>query len=98
MSTDTLKVPLGASTDHMDVKFYDASRNVIEPPTDKAKKLSWSIADTSMVELWRHADEPDAEFEIHLRGKKAGMTTIEFFIVHEGHNDFRSGTFKVLVQ
>lgn len=98
VSTDTLKVPLGASTDHMDVKFYDANRNVIEPPTDEDKKLSWSIADTSMVELWRHADEPDAEYEIHLRGKKAGMTTLELFIVHEGHNDFRSGPFKVLVQ
>jgi hypothetical protein len=98
VSTDTIKVPLGNSTDHMDLRFFDASRNVIEPPTDKNKKLSWSIADTSMVELWRHADEPDAEYEIHLRGKKAGMTTIEFFLVHEGHNDFRSGNIKVLVQ
>ncbi|GAB1443478.1 hypothetical protein MASR2M39_23190 [Ignavibacteriales bacterium] len=98
ISTDTLKVPFGASTDHMDVRFFDANRNVIEPPTDKAKKLSWSIADTSMVELWRHPDEPNAEYEIHLRGKKAGMTTIEFFLLHEGHNDFRSGNIKVLVQ
>ncbi|MBK7265190.1 MAG: hypothetical protein IPI12_02390 [Ignavibacteriales bacterium] len=98
VSTDTIKVPLAGSTDHMDVKFFDANRNVINPPTDTQKKLSWSIADTSMVELWRHADEPDAEYEIHLRGKKAGMTTIEFFILHEGHNDFRSGNIKVLVQ
>ncbi len=94
-STDTIKVPLNNSTDHMDVKFFDPSRNVINSPAEAEKKLSWSIGDTSMVEIWRHDGE---EYEIHFRGKKAGMTTVEFFITHEGHNDFRSGNLKVLVQ
>lgn len=98
VSTDTIRVPLAGSTDHIDVRFLDANRNVINPPTDTRKKLSWNIADTSIVELWRHVDEQEAEYEIHFRGKKAGMTTIEFFILHEGHNDFRSGNIKVLVQ
>ncbi len=94
VSSDTIKVPLGNSTDHMDVKFFDPNKNVINPPTDAAKKLAWSIADTSMVEIWRH----DEEYEIHFRGKKAGITTVEFFLTHEGHNDFRSGNIKVVVQ
>jgi hypothetical protein len=70
---------------------------VINPPTDPQKILAWNIADTTITELWQH-NEPGAEYEIHLRGKKAGMTTIEFFISHAGHNDFRSGTFNVLVK
>lgn len=93
-STDTVKVPLGNSTDHMNVRFFDANRNIINPPTDVNKKLTWNIADTSLVEIWRH----DEEYEIHFRGKKPGLTTVEFYITHEGHNDFRSGNLKVLVQ
>lgn len=98
VSTDTIKVPLGNSTDHMNVRFFDANKNIINPPSDAAKKLNWGIADTSIVEIWQHQDEPDAKYEIHFRGKKAGITTVEFYITHEGHNDFRSGNIKVIVQ
>ncbi|KAB2907466.1 MAG: hypothetical protein LC102_12210 [Ignavibacteriales bacterium] len=93
-SSDTIKVPYGALSDHIDVKFFDSNRNIINPPSDPNKHLAWSIADTNITEILRH----DEEYEIHFRGKQRGLTTVEFFISHDGHNDFRSGNIKVSVE
>lgn len=96
VTTDTIKVPVGEYPDHIEVKFYNSSKNIIEPPTDPDKKLDYSIADTTVVTLWQHSDEIGG-FEIHLRGKKPGVTTMELFVKHGEHSDFRSGNFIIRV-
>lgn len=96
VTTDTIKVPVGEYPDHIDVKFYNANQAVINPPSDPDKKLAYSIADTTVVTLWQHADEAGG-YEIHLRGKKPGITTMELFIKHGEHSDFRSGNFTIRV-
>lgn len=96
VGSDTLfTVPNGENTDHISIKFLDSKGIEIDPPTDKDKKLSWDIMDTTIVWLERHDDE---EWEFHLEGKKTGETEIQFYIMHNGHSDVRSGYIKVKVQ
>lgn len=97
ITTDTLKVPLGASTSHIDVEFYDENKNVIKPPTSSASKLTYTVSDTSIAEAWQHSGE-EGGYEVHLRGKKAGYTEIEFFILHGDHVDYRSGKMLIKVE
>ena len=61
---DTLYVPIGLS-DHIDMKFLKSDSTVIAAPTDADKKLGWTIADTSMLEVYRHDGE---EWEFHVKG------------------------------
>ncbi len=96
VTTDTIKVPVGEFPDHIEVKFYDENKNVIAPPSDSDKKLGYSIADSTVVTFWQHAGE-EGGFEFHLRGKKPGITTMELFVKHGEHSDFRSGNFIVRV-
>lgn len=96
VTTDTIKVPVGEYPDHIEVKFYNSTKNIIEPPADPDKKLAYNIADTTVVTLWQHSDEIGG-FEIHLRGKKPGTTTMELFVKHGEHSDFRSGNFIIRV-
>lgn len=95
-TTDTFQVPLGALTEHIDAEFYDEDENLIDPPTDADKELGWSIDDESVVEVWQHQGE-EGSYEFHLRGLAEGETHIEFFVVHAGHNDYRSGEIPVKV-
>jgi len=87
-------VPFGEDTDHISIKFFDAEGKEIEPPTDTQKSLSWEINDTTVVDLERHDGE---EWEFHLFGKKKDTTSIQFFVMHNGHNDVRSGFIKIKV-
>lgn len=96
VTSDTIEVPAGGRTSHMDVKFFDENQNIIDPPAD-GKTLSWEIADTSILGVWQHPGE-EGSFEIHFDGKAIGITSIEFFIMHEGHADFRSGKIPVKVK
>lgn len=96
VTTDTIKVPVGEYPDHIEVKFYTPEKTIINPPADTDKKLAYSVADTTVVTLWQHAGE-EGGYEIHLRGKKPGMTTMELFIKHGEHSDFRSGNFLIRV-
>ena len=50
-----------------------------------------------MLEVWQHEGE-EGGFEFHLRGLKIGVTEIEFFILHNGHSDYRSGLFPVVIE
>lgn len=96
ITQDTLFATAGQRTTHFEVKFYNPNRQEIDPPTDEHHSFAWEIQDTSIVGVWQHPGE-EGGFEFHLDGKIQGITQIEFFIMHEGHPDFRSGKIPVKV-
>ncbi len=95
-TSDTLRATVGVSSDHYDVHFYDINEKEFEAD-DEHHQLGWEIADPNLLEVKQHAGE-EGSFEFHLLGKAVGSTTIEFFILHEGHSDFRSGKIPVVVR
>lgn len=97
VTRDTFFVPLGNMTPHIEVKFLNPERKEIDPPDYKKKPLSWAIDDSTVVGVRQHEGE-GGSYEFHLQGKKAGITKIEFFVLHEGHPDFRSGKIPVKVR
>ncbi len=97
VTSDTLLAPLGSMTTGIDVKFYNSNKEMIEPPNDPDLSFAWEIADTNTVSVWQHPGE-EGSFEFHLEGSSAGETLMEFFIIHEGHADFRSGKITISVQ
>lgn len=96
VTADTLSIKEGELSDHFNIKFYDEEENIIDPPIDDHVKLGYAITDKSIVEWWQHPGE-EGGYEFHLRGLKSGVTEIELLIVHEGHNDYRSGKIPVKV-
>lgn len=97
VTTDTLVIENGKLSDHFDVKFYDENENIIDPPNDEHIELGYEIGDTSVVGWWQHPGE-EGGFEFHLDGKKIGITNLQLFIQHEGHNDYRSGKININVK
>ena len=85
---DHLQSPIGL-TAHWSVKFLDGNGNEIDPPNDPDYTLGWDIADTSIVEVVQDPGE-EGKFEFHLRGLKAGETTMRLLLNHDGHADFRT--------
>lgn len=97
VTNDTLKIKNGVLSDHFDVKFYDENEKIIDPPTDEHTKLNYSIDDETISTFWQHPGE-EGGYEFHLKGIKQGLTKLELFIEHEGHNDYRSGKIPVKVE
>lgn len=97
VTTDTLSADAGVEGPHTEIKFYNSSKQEMNPPDYKKQPLAWELADTSIVQIEQHAGE-EGSYEFHLVGKVAGNTEVEFFIVHEGHRDFRSGKIPVKVK
>lgn len=97
VTQDTFFVPLNGMTAHIEIKFLSPDKKEIDPPDYKKKPLSWSIADTSIVGVRQHEGE-QGSYEFHLEGKRQGTTLIEFFVLHEGHPDYRSGKIPVKVE
>ncbi len=97
VTSDTFFVPLGDMTSGIKVKFLNPKREEINPPDYKKQPLAWQISDTSKVGVWQHSGE-EGNYEFHFVGKNDGRTEIEFFILHEGHPDFRSGKIPVVVR
>ncbi len=95
-TTDTLEAPVGGLSDHTEIMFFNEDEELVDPPSDEEKSLSWEIEDESIVEVYQHEGE-EGGYEFHLRGLKEGVTAIEFFVLHEGHNDYRSGQIPVKV-
>lgn len=89
-TTDTLNAILNTRSEAYFIEFYDRNENLVEPPKSKDQKLTWTIDDPSLVNVYQHEGE-EGGYEFHLDGLKTGITKIEFFIEHDGHNDFRSG-------
>jgi hypothetical protein len=96
-TTDTLRAHVDSLSQAYDVKFYDEDENVIDPPDHEESSLDWQIDNPDLLEVWQHPGE-EGGFEFHFRGLKAGETEIEFFILHNGHSDYRSGKFPVVIE
>ncbi|PLX31531.1 MAG: hypothetical protein C0600_05530 [Ignavibacteria bacterium] len=97
VTDDTLHAEVGTTGDHITVSFFNEDEQVVSAPEDTEKTLGWEIANPELLEV--HQDEGhDGEFEFHFRGLKSGETTIELFIMHAGHSDFRSGPIPVVVK
>ncbi len=93
---DTLRIALGENSEDYDVKFYNDAETIFEVQ-DAEKTFSWEIDDASIVEVIQETGK-EGRFEFQLRGLASGSTNIEFFILHQGHADFRSGKWPVLIQ
>ncbi len=97
VTQDTFFVPLNGVTPLIEAKFLDAEKKELNPPDYTKKPLSWSISDTSVVAVNQNINEKGS-YKFYLLGKKSGTTLIEFFILHEGHPDYRSGKIPVKVR
>jgi hypothetical protein len=97
VTDDTLFAPKGGMTTGIDVKFYDGNKNVINPPDKNKQKLAWEFVNNSLASVWQHPGD-EGGYEFHLKGLAVGTTQMEFFIMHEGHADFRSGKIIVVVR
>ncbi|MFO7523949.1 MAG: hypothetical protein R6W68_00715 [Ignavibacteriaceae bacterium] len=97
VTSDILYAPVDSMTAGIDVKFYNSNQEMIDPPNDPDLTFAWEIDNTLIVDVWQHPGE-EGGFEFHLEGLLADTTLIEFFILHEGHADFRSGKIPVVVQ
>ena len=95
-TSDTLFADEGVTGESTTVRFYDEDETIVEAHADEVT-FSWEIADESVAEVLQDSGM-EGTFEFRLRGKKAGTTTIEFFILHEGHADFRSGKLTLVVR
>lgn len=91
---DTLFVPYNALSGHWTMKFLDANKNRLEPPSDPNHTLGWLIDNPDLLELYRHGSDI---WEFHLKGKGLGSTNIKFQILHEGHADFQTIPIPVLI-
>lgn len=96
VTQDTLSARVGETSVHIEVKFLDPNKNELDPPDHTKQPFAWEIQDTTIVSIWQHPGE-EGSYEFHLVGKQTGITNIEFFIMHEGHADFRSGKIPVKV-
>ncbi|MGQ9644304.1 MAG: hypothetical protein ACUVT3_10645 [Ignavibacterium sp.] len=96
VTQDTLSARVGETSVHIEVKFFDPNKNELNPPDHTKQPFAWEIQDTTIVGIWQHPGE-EGSYEFHLVGKQTGITNIEFFIMHEGHADFRSGKIPVKV-
>jgi hypothetical protein len=93
--SDTLRAVAGVKSEDYDIRFYDEDEHLFEAHDDD-KTFSWEIADPAIVEVVQDSGKA-GEFEFRLRGLAPGTTTIEFFIMHAGHSDFRTGKWPVRV-
>ncbi len=97
VTSDTLIAPAGGRSDHFNVKFYDENQNVIDPPSGSDHTLAWDIDNETILAVWQHPGE-EGGYEFHLDGLAEGNTHLEFFLMHEGHSDYRSGKIPVAVR
>lgn len=96
-TTDTLFAEAGLLSDHHTVKFLDEDEEILDPPSEEHQTMSGEIADTDIAQFWQHEGE-EGGFEFHIDAKNPGVTTLEIFINHEGHRDYRSGLIPVAVR
>lgn len=97
VTNDTLEVHEGETGDHLKMVFLDEDKAEMDPPTDEDKFFAYEIADPSIVSVWQHPGE-EGSFEFHLVGNEHGETTIEVFVMHNDHPDYRSGKIPVVVE
>jgi len=96
VTADTLKAPLGGLSEHYEIKFIDENENEFDPPSTEYQTLAWEFEDATIANIWQHEGE-EGSFALHLQGLLVGETNIEFFVMHNDHNDYRSGKIPVKV-
>lgn len=96
ITTDTLEAIKGETSEHLEVIFLDEDKNEVDPPTDEHMLFEGVIADTNLATVWQHPGE-EGGYEFHLVGKEEGITSIELFVKHNDHPDYRSGDIPVKV-
>jgi hypothetical protein len=86
-NNDTLKAPLNILTEHWEVFFWDANRNVLDPPSDGSHTLGFTIRDASVIQTVM--DNPN-DWAFHLKGLilNPDTTSMQIKVLHEGHADF----------
>lgn len=89
---DSLTVAVGDTSAHLDIDFLDANQNQITAPNDNEHSLAWTIANTSVVNVF--SDEPWA---FHITGLTADTTSITLKVLHNGHSDFTTLPIKIRV-
>ncbi len=97
VTNDTLVAPLNARSEAYFVSFYDENEQIIQPPADGDKYLAWEIDDNSFFKIFQHEGE-EGGYEFHLDGLKEGVTSLQFFVMHNGHADYRTGLIPVKVK
>lgn len=85
---DKLEVSVGLGP-HWQIRFLDDHGDEIDPPSDPDDKFGWRIADPTVVEVFQDPEDV-GKFAFHLRGLKAGSTTLELQVLHVDHVDFRT--------
>jgi hypothetical protein len=97
VTEDTLKVPLGGLSDHFDIKLIGEDEKEFDPPSTDSQYLSWEFGDPLVADIWQHEGE-EGSFAFHLKGLQSGETSVEFFVMHNDHSDFRSGKIPVKIE
>lgn len=93
---DSLKVPFGTITPHLNTFFLDKDRNKLDPPVDDpSSTLGYTISNPSVVSVF--VDNPSNKFEFHLRGLMVGTSSIRFNLLHGNHSDFTTTFIPVIV-
>lgn len=94
---DTLTTTEGGMTSHIEIKFFNEDEEIVDAPDDEDQTLAWEFEDATIADIWQHEGEEGA-FEFHLEGLEEGETSIEFFVMHEDHADYRSGEIPVKIE
>ncbi len=97
VTTDTLTAPVNGLSDHLNIKFINEEEKEINPPSTETQTLAWEIGDNLIAGIKQH-DGEEGSFEFHVKGLKVGETSIEFFVMHNDHHDFRSGKIPVRIE
>lgn len=94
-SDTSMTIQAGVTSDHIDVKFLNSDKEEINAPEDEDHSFGWEIANEAIAKI--DQDEP-GEYEFHLKGIEAGTTTLELFVLHEGHVDVRTIKIPIIVE
>ena len=92
---DAISVPAGASTETITVQFLDDDGSAFTP-TGSGNSLRHTIGNTDILGITHPVDNDEWSFQ--LTGNQPGSTTLQLDLWHDGHADFSSMDFQVIVE
>ncbi|PKL87368.1 MAG: hypothetical protein CVV23_15715 [Ignavibacteriae bacterium HGW-Ignavibacteriae-2] len=87
-SNDTIRIASGKSNLLL-AKFFDENGIEINPEEETNTTFSAEFGDNLIASISWDAGE-EGSYQFYFNGKTPGITTVTFFINHEGHPDFRT--------
>lgn len=94
-AVDTVfRAPYNILSDHYSVKFLNANKEIINPPTGTGYSLGVVITDTSVA---GYVKDTPTDWAFHLMGKKYSSTTVELQLIHGNHADVKTPKIPVIV-